>query len=505
MEATPLLTLPFLLRDQFAIFCIWGFVLENLPVSLAAQESLGMGSPCTRPRPASLILSALCSCLLGPWELVPQRTVQARVKGYPELDSDCSPGSETVLCQHCTDATPFQGFYVPTGPPPTATSSTTAAHDQPTRRLTTCPSAQRERRDIRPDRAPPGSDVGVSTCKMAAHHRQNTAGRRKVQVREPGSSTSRTWCAAPGSPPASRCLGPRPAGVAAWGAWDEARLAARGGAAALTARGRGRGRPAGPAAARNQNSRALGAEPGGAARPLRRGLGLAESGWACSPPTCLPLPLPCSCAPRRRRVGAEASGRFPGSPPAEETVDLGGGVAGGRRARRAAGFLRRTAHVGAPCPLVCGSLPRLGRRRCKRVPALVGKMSFGLWKLISFSPFLRLKCVSLILLSYFYNLLPKGKVLSNPSVCALCLRESAFVLGTFRVPITFSDARSRRPIQVFPAGIWPAVVMVWCTYPLNITEHLVRAPKYAKNQESIEISNTQAFLIKQHYMYGATG
>lgn len=27
-----------------------------------------------------------------------------------------------------------------------------------------------------------GSDVRVSTCKMAAHHRQNTAGRRKVQV-----------------------------------------------------------------------------------------------------------------------------------------------------------------------------------------------------------------------------------------------------------------------------------------------------------------------------------
>ncbi|KAK1332580.1 hypothetical protein QTO34_007263 [Cnephaeus nilssonii] len=32
------------------------------------------------------------------------------------------------------------------------------------------------------DRATSGSDVGVSTCKMAAHHRQNTAGRRKVQV-----------------------------------------------------------------------------------------------------------------------------------------------------------------------------------------------------------------------------------------------------------------------------------------------------------------------------------
>lgn len=30
---------------------------------------------------------------------------------------------------------------------------------------------------------PVGHDATVSTCKMAAHHRQNTAGRRKVQVR----------------------------------------------------------------------------------------------------------------------------------------------------------------------------------------------------------------------------------------------------------------------------------------------------------------------------------
>lgn len=79
--------------------------------------------------------------------------------------------------------------------------------------------------------------------------------------------------ASPGPPPASRCPGPRSASVAAWGEWDGARPAARGGAAALTASGGGGGRPTEPG-----DPRMLGSEPGVAHRSLSHGLGLARSG-----------------------------------------------------------------------------------------------------------------------------------------------------------------------------------------------------------------------------------
>lgn len=113
---------------------------------------------------------------------------------------------------------------------------TSLSYKQPLRRTPPArPRPDGKRRDIRPVLATSGSDVGLSTCKMAAHHRQNTAGRRKVQVGKASSLTSRAWLAAPVLHPASRYLGPRSARVAAWGKQDEARLAARGGAAALTA------------------------------------------------------------------------------------------------------------------------------------------------------------------------------------------------------------------------------------------------------------------------------
>lgn len=139
------------------------------------------------------------------------------------------------LCQHYTHATVFRCFSLTREPLPTATNSIRRAQDLPDLGFTTCPWRKEKGRDILPVGDTSGSDVGVSTCKMAAHHRQNTAGRRKVQVWESRSSTSWTWPAAPGPPAASRSLGPRSSRVAAWGEWDRARPAARGGAAALTA------------------------------------------------------------------------------------------------------------------------------------------------------------------------------------------------------------------------------------------------------------------------------
>lgn len=199
--------------------------MANRPVPLAAHECLRewRWSP-WRPSP-TLILSALFLCLLGPL----RRTAQARVQAHTELDTDCSLGSQSASLSASTICT--QRFL--------SASAAPQGH-RPQRQIvpeksSTMPRPKGKRRDIRPVQATSGNDVGLSTCKMAAHHRQNTAGRRKVQVGDPGSSTSRAWQASPGPPPASRYLGPRSAGVAAWGERDGARPAARGGAAALTA------------------------------------------------------------------------------------------------------------------------------------------------------------------------------------------------------------------------------------------------------------------------------
>lgn len=79
--------------------------------------------------------------------------------------------------------------------------------------------------------------------------------------------------ASPGPPPASRCLGPRSARVAAWGEWDGVRPAARGGAAALMVEeGAGGGRPGPTAGTVGCSFRILGLDP------LSRGLGLTRSG-----------------------------------------------------------------------------------------------------------------------------------------------------------------------------------------------------------------------------------
>ena len=199
--------------------------MANMPVPLAAHECLRewRWSP-RRPSPA-VILSALFLGLLGPL----RRTAQARVQAHTELDTDCSLASQSgslsasIICtQRLLSA-----------------SAAPQAHRPQRERFpqenSTRPRPKGKRRYIRPVQATAGNDVRVSTCKMAAHHRQNTAGRRKVQVGDPGSSTSRAWLASPGPPPASRYLGPRSAEVAAWGERDGARPAARGGAAALTA------------------------------------------------------------------------------------------------------------------------------------------------------------------------------------------------------------------------------------------------------------------------------
>ena len=106
------------------------------------------------------------------------------------------------LRQHYMHATVFTCFSHTTGPPLGHQPQLQAALEVNTTR----PWPNGKRRDIRPVLATPGSDVGLSTCKMAAHHRQNTAGRRKVQVGRTSSSTSRAWLAAPAPHPAKRSL-----------------------------------------------------------------------------------------------------------------------------------------------------------------------------------------------------------------------------------------------------------------------------------------------------------
>lgn len=116
------------------------------------------------------------------------------------------------------------------------------------------------RRDIRRRRASPGSDVGVSTCKMAAHHRQNTAGRRKVQVWRPGSAALATPPSGPLTPRAGGCLGPRPAG------FDGRRMTGRGAAS----RGVGPQRQR-PEAAAGRTGRPCGPRASGRVEPPSRG------------------------------------------------------------------------------------------------------------------------------------------------------------------------------------------------------------------------------------------
>ena len=150
-------------------------------------------------------------------------------------------------------------------------------------------------RDIRWRFNSPGSDVGVSTCKMAAHHRQNTAGRRKVQVWRPGSAALATLPSALVPPRAGGCLGPRLAG------FDSRRMAGRG--AAARGVGPGRQRPevaAGGLGARASRAVAGNRRPG---EPPSRDTGPAAAPWACCPLTCLCSRPPSSgtAATRRRR------------------------------------------------------------------------------------------------------------------------------------------------------------------------------------------------------------
>lgn len=111
---------------------------------------------------------------------------------------------------------------------------------------------------------------------------------------------------------------------------------------------------------------------------------------------------------------------------------------------------------------------------------------------------------SVFILESSFLFLYKGKTLSNPSVCALCLRESTLVLWAHsRVIVNlFSEMRGVKAlVQVFAAGIVYAVVTVWCRFPLNLTELFVEASKCANNGESIGINNRQAVFIKRHYMW----
>lgn len=150
----------------------------------AAWGGLGGGFLCEPPRPAPCVLAALPLGRLG--------LCREQAGGQaPGTGPGGSLGSETSSRRPYTHATTFRDFRLCTGPPAAATHSARGAHRLPAARLAAGPRPQGKGRDFRPDRATPGSDVGVSTCKMAAHHRQNTAGRRKVQVWEPGSSPSR--------------------------------------------------------------------------------------------------------------------------------------------------------------------------------------------------------------------------------------------------------------------------------------------------------------------------
>lgn len=118
-------------------------------------------------------------------------------------------------------------------------------------------------KDIRRRRASPGSDVGVSTCKMAAHHRQNTAGRRKVQVWRPGSAALATPLSGLLPPRAGGCLGPRPAG------FDGRRMTGRG--AASRGVGPRRQRPEAAAGRAGRTGRPCGPRASGRVEPLSRG------------------------------------------------------------------------------------------------------------------------------------------------------------------------------------------------------------------------------------------
>lgn len=161
---------------------------------------------------------------------------------------------------------------------------------------------------------------------MAAHHRQNTAGRRKVQVWRPGSAALATLPSALVPPRAGGCLGPRLAG------FDSRRMAGRG--AAARGVGPGRQRPevaAGGLGARASRAVAGNRRPG---EPPSRDTGPAAAPWACCPLTCLCSRPPSSgtAATRRRRPRGARGWVRPGS------EGPCGGVAGpGRTWERCAG------------------------------------------------------------------------------------------------------------------------------------------------------------------------
>ena len=221
--------------------------------------------------PISSINSVSIFLLLGPEETLENSASPGARPHRPSFGQLPQLTKWLSLRQHYMHATVFKCFSHTTRPPLGHQPQLQAALEGNTTR----PWPNGKRRDIRPVLATSGSDVGLSTCKMAAHHRQNTAGRRKVQVGKASSLTSRAWLAALVPHPASRCLGPRSARVAAWGKQDGARLAARGGAAALTAWRRGGGRPAGPAEAQSPDPWTRSWELGVVGQPLSRRLVLA--------------------------------------------------------------------------------------------------------------------------------------------------------------------------------------------------------------------------------------
>lgn len=142
---------------------------------------------------------------------------------------------------------------------------------------------------------------------MAAHHRQNTAGRRKVQVWRPGSAALATLLSGRVPPRAGGRLGPQPVG------FDGRRMAGRGAAA----RGVGprRQRPevvAGGLGARASRAAAGNRRPG---EPPSRGTGPAAAPWACCPLICLCSQPPSSgtAGTRRRRPRGARGWVRPGS------------------------------------------------------------------------------------------------------------------------------------------------------------------------------------------------
>lgn len=130
---------------------------------------------------------------------------------------------------------------------------------------------------------------------MAAHHRQNTAGRRKVQVWRPGSTALATLPSGRVPPRAGGRLSPRPAGFDGW------RMAGRG----ATARGVGPRRQRPEAVAGGLGARALRAVSGKRCpeEPPSPGTGPAAASWACCPLTylCSQPPSSGAVATRRRR------------------------------------------------------------------------------------------------------------------------------------------------------------------------------------------------------------